>query len=56
MVAALAEGHAWDAAFRMAVAAGSAAVASAGTELCHEADVKRLLNDVRIRQIEVAAA
>lgn len=54
MVAALAGGQTWDAAFRMAVAAGSAAVMSAGTELCREEDVRRLLKEVRIRQVEAA--
>jgi 6-phosphofructokinase 2 len=56
MVAALAQDQPTPDAFRMAVAAGSAAVMSPGTELCREADVKRLLPQVRISEIEAAAA
>jgi 6-phosphofructokinase 2 len=56
MVAALAANHPMEDAFRMAVAAGSAAVMTPGTELCHEEDVKRLLPQVRIREIARAAA
>jgi 6-phosphofructokinase 2 len=56
MVAALADGQAWDAAFRMGVAAGSAAVMSPGTELCREDDVQRVLKEVRIEEVEAAAA
>jgi 6-phosphofructokinase 2 len=56
MVAALARGEPWDAAFRTGVAAGSAAVMSPGTELCREEDVKRLLNEVRVEEVEAAAA
>ena len=54
MVAALAAGKSMEAAFRVAVAAGLAAVLSPGTELCREADVKRLLPQVRIEEVEVA--
>ncbi|HEY8698249.1 MAG TPA: 1-phosphofructokinase family hexose kinase [Rhizomicrobium sp.] len=38
-------------ALRMAVAAGSAAMLSAGTDLCHPADVHRLAKDVEIRPL-----
>ncbi len=55
MVAALAAGKPMEEAFRMAVAAGSAAVMSPGTELCREADVKRLLPQVKIDEITLAA-
>ncbi len=47
LVAALAAGEPLDEAFRMGVAAGTAAVMSTGTELCHEADVRRLMETVR---------
>lgn len=56
MVAALAAGQPLEEAFRVAFAAGSAAVLSPGTELCREADVKRLLPQVKISEFEVAAA
>ena len=46
MVWSLAEGHSVEEAFRYATAAGSAALLQAGTELCHDADVKRLFHDV----------
>lgn len=52
MVSALAAGKPMEEAFRVAVAAGSAAALSAGTELCHEADVRRLLPLVRISAVE----
>jgi len=52
MVSALAAGKPMEDAFRMGVAAGSAAVMSPGTELCSEADVKRLLPQVEIGEIE----
>jgi 6-phosphofructokinase 2 len=55
-VAALATGKPLEHAFRMAVAAASAAVMSPGTELCQEEDVKRLLKDVRISEVTKAAA
>jgi len=54
MVATLAAGKSMEQAFRVAVAAGGAAVMSAGTELSHEADVKRLLPQVQISEIEFA--
>jgi 6-phosphofructokinase 2 len=56
MVAALAAGQSIEDAFRMGVAAGSAAAMSPGTELCHEADVKRLLEEVKIRDIAPAVS
>jgi len=56
MVAAIAAGEKPEDAFRMAVAAGSAAVMSPGTELCHEEDVMRLLPEVKIREIAPAVS
>jgi 6-phosphofructokinase 2 len=56
MVSALAAGQSMEQAFRVAVAAGSAAVLTAGTGLCQEADVMRLLAQVKIRQVVKAAA
>lgn len=56
LVAALAKDMSIEQAFRMAVAAGTAAVMSPGTELCHEEDVKRLQKDVKISEVAVAAA
>ena len=55
LVAALAQGRAPHQAFRVAVAAASAAVMSPGTELCREVDVKRLLPQVDIFELEMAA-
>jgi 6-phosphofructokinase 2 len=54
MVAALANGETLEGAFRVAVAAGFAAVMRAGTELCHKEDVERLIPQIGIS--EVAAA
>ncbi|HEY4141457.1 MAG TPA: 1-phosphofructokinase family hexose kinase [Pseudolabrys sp.] len=54
MVAALAAGKPLVEAFRVAVAASTAAVMSPGTELSHEADVKRLLPQVQISEMEAA--
>ncbi|MBI5911330.1 MAG: 1-phosphofructokinase family hexose kinase, partial [Betaproteobacteria bacterium] len=54
MVAALAAGKPPEQAFRVAVAAASAAVMSPGTELCREEDVKRLLPDVEISEFALA--
>ncbi len=51
MVSALAAGKEWPEAFRVAMAAGTAAVMTAGTELCSKADVDRLMPDVRIDEI-----
>jgi 6-phosphofructokinase 2 len=56
MVAALSAGKPLEDAFRTAVAAGSAAVMSPGTELCSEEAVNRLLPDVAISEIELAVA
>jgi 6-phosphofructokinase 2 len=56
MVAALAAGKSMEDSFRVAIAAASAAVRSPGTELCREADVKRLLAQVKISEIEAAVA
>ena len=55
MVADLAAGRPIEEAFRTGVAAGSAAVSRPGTELCSEADVKRLLPQVQIKEIAVGA-
>lgn len=54
MVAALAKGEPLDKAFRVAVAAGYAAVMRPGTELSHQDDIERLMPQIEIR--EVAAA
>lgn len=51
MVAAIASGRPIEEAFRMGVAAGSAAVMNPGTELCREDDVKRLLAQVKIGEV-----
>jgi 6-phosphofructokinase 2 len=56
MVSALASGKPLEQAFRVAVAAGSAAVLTPGTELCREEDVMRLIPEVVIRKIEAAVA
>jgi len=54
LVAALAAGKPLDEAFRVAVAAASAAVMTPGTGLCQPEDVKRLLPKVKIREVEAA--
>jgi 6-phosphofructokinase 2 len=51
MVAAIAKGERLDEAFRMGVAAGSAAVMSPGNELCREEDVRGLLARVRVSEV-----
>jgi 6-phosphofructokinase 2 len=56
LVAALASGESLDQAFRIAVAAASAAVMSPGTELCREEDVQRLLPEVKISELARAHA
>jgi len=56
MVAALAAGQSMENAFRMGVAAGSAAAMSPGTELCREEDVRSLLPEVKIREIAPTAS
>jgi 6-phosphofructokinase 2 len=55
-VAALAQGERLEHAFRVAVAAGTAAVMSPGTELCHEEDVRRLLSEVKVSEAAPAPA
>jgi len=54
MVAALARDEPLEQAFRMAVAAGFAAVMRPGTELCHEEDVLALLPQLKINEIAAA--
>jgi 6-phosphofructokinase 2 len=54
LVATLASGKPLDEAFRVAVAAASAAVLTPGTGLCQPEQVKRLLPQVKIREIESA--
>jgi 6-phosphofructokinase 2 len=54
MVAALAAGKSLEEAFRVAVAAASAAVLTPGTGLCQPQDVKRLLAKVEISEIAEA--
>jgi len=56
LVSALASGKELQQAFRVAVAAGSAAVLSPGTELCRAEDVQRLLPRVKINEITLAPA
>lgn len=51
LVWALAQGRPGDEALRCAVAAGSAALLSPGTELCQAEDVMRLLPEVIVREI-----
>ncbi len=50
---ALARGAAATEAFRHGVACGAACVMTSGTELCHRADVRRLLPRVRVRRLPV---
>ena len=54
MVAALAKGEPLDRAFRVAVAAGYAAVMRPGTELSHQDDVERLMPQIEIREVATA--
>jgi 6-phosphofructokinase 2 len=54
MVAALASGKLPEEAFRMAVAAASAAVLTPGTGLCQPQDVKSLLPKVKISELALA--
>lgn len=56
LVASLAGGAGLAQAFRMAVAAGTAAALTPGNELCREEDVRRLLPEIRIGEIAAAAA
>ncbi|RDV03540.1 1-phosphofructokinase family hexose kinase [Undibacter mobilis] len=53
LVWALAQGQSEHDAFRVAVAAGSAAVMNPGTELCREVEVKQLLPKVKIAEISL---
>lgn len=55
LVSALAKAQPLDQAFRVAVAAGSAAVMRPGTELCSEQDVKNLMPQIKISEIAGAA-
>jgi 6-phosphofructokinase 2 len=52
LVASLARGARLKDAFRVAVAAASAAVMNPGTELCHESDLERLLPRVQIAALQ----
>lgn len=54
LISALAGGKSLEEAFRVAVAAASAAVLMPGTGLCQPEDVKRLLPKVKIREVEAA--
>ena len=54
LVASLAKGKNLEDAFRVAVAAASAAVMSPGTELCRAAEVERLLPQVKIEEMAAA--
>ena len=54
LVSALAGGKSLEQAFRVAVAAASAAVLTPGTGLCQPEEVKRLLPKVKIREVEAA--
>jgi 6-phosphofructokinase 2 len=54
MVAALAKGQTAEEAFRVAVAAGFAAVMRPGTELCHKDDIERLLPQIKIDAVAAA--
>ncbi len=56
LVAALAKGETLENAFRMAVAAGTAAVMSPGTELCRDDEVQRLMPKVQISEVAPATA
>ncbi|WP_323794888.1 1-phosphofructokinase family hexose kinase [Nisaea sp.] len=55
MVWRLVSGDEPEAAFRYAIAAGSAALLTPGTDLCHKEDVERLLDQVRTKRIDVAS-
>jgi 6-phosphofructokinase 2 len=56
LVASLAKGDSLEHAFRVAVAAASAAVMSPGTELCNESDVLRLLPRIEIEMVEASVS
>jgi 6-phosphofructokinase 2 len=53
LVAACAKGEPLERAFRVAVAAASAAVMSPGTELCADDDVRRLMPQVQIEDVKM---
>ena len=55
LIWALASGREWAEALRVAVAAGTAAVLTEGTELCHAADVHRLGDRVSVSEVEMSA-
>ena len=46
----LADGEGMEEALRWGTAAGAATCLTTGTQLCHRADVKRILPDVRVEQ------
>jgi 6-phosphofructokinase 2 len=54
MVFAFASGHRLDDSLRYGVAAGTAALLWPGTELCHRADVERLLPEVAVEELAEA--
>jgi len=54
LVATLAAGKPLEDAFRVGIAAASAAVMSPGTELCRQSDVERLLPQVVVRELAAA--
>ena len=56
LVASLASGDSLQQAFRVAIAAASAAVLSPGTELCRRDDVQRLLPEVKVDEMIRASA
>jgi 6-phosphofructokinase 2 len=56
LVSALDSGHSLQQAFRVAVAAASAAVLSPGTELCRADEVQRLLPEVKVSELARASA
>jgi 6-phosphofructokinase 2 len=55
MVWALTLGKTLDEGFRWGIAAGSAALLSAGTDLCHAADVRRLVGQVIVEPVRAPA-
>lgn len=53
LLLALSDGRPTEEALRMGMAAGTAAVMNAGTQLCHRPDVDRLLSQVRIEPLDL---
>jgi 6-phosphofructokinase 2 len=51
LVLKLSQGGTLEEASRLAVAAGTAATLTAGTELCHKADVESLLPQVKVERL-----